>query len=278
MRVASWIPTAPASSRWLATSRVLSVMRICQVDDEPPAPASAWSNARPTARAAQFLEPPHGRPGRPGRGRKPRHRRRHRRGLRPGRRRRRPRRPRRRGPRPRGRPHPRRQRPSLAVTADVGDPAALFGSRRRESGLPPTSAAGYARRTSSRHRAVDAGPGFAALMFLYRSVLGPKLPWLDDLVRDDDRHAPPEPRSWRGAEPRPIGCHRMSPDGLGWGGDVEASIAEQRPRFPDQADLPKWGESRSWPPGRLVRARDPGVRESSTTELDRPVRCDHKSE
>ena len=51
-------------------------------------------------------------------------------------------------------------------------------------------------------------------------------------------------------------CSRMSPDGLGGSGDVEASTAGQRSRFPNWADLPKCGVGRFWPPASAGRARD----------------------
>ena len=90
---------------------------------------------------------------------------------------------------------------------------------------------------------------------------------------DDDLHARPEPRSWRGAEPgRPaaIGCRptawegavmsRLRPRGRGHDSRIRQTCRS--------GDPVAFGRRRA-----LVRARDPGVRESAMTELDRSVRC-----
>ena len=60
MSVASWMPTAAASSRWLAVGRDLSESSTSHIGREPPARAKAASNARPTSRATPASSMPIG--------------------------------------------------------------------------------------------------------------------------------------------------------------------------------------------------------------------------
>ncbi|MET9018342.1 hypothetical protein ABZV93_00015 [Actinopolymorpha sp. NPDC004070] len=57
------MPTAAASSRWFAVDHVFNASRTCQVGSEPPAAASAASNARLTAHEVLVSCRPIGGPG-----------------------------------------------------------------------------------------------------------------------------------------------------------------------------------------------------------------------